>query len=284
MLDALPSDERTAFEDHLELCPDCRAEAAELLATAAHLGQATAVVPSPTCGPGSSPRSPAPARSPPAGTWWTPRAPVGAGPWSWPRRPPSPSSWPSGALVLQADHRADRAEQVAAIVAAPDAETVEMTAEGAGTMRLVASPGHGGSVLVSDDMAAPPPGKAYALWFQVDGEMQAEGVFTPDADGQVRHTVDGVPADVVGVTIEDAAGADEPTLPIIAQGSDLGYRRSLADARSTAETGRAACRSRGERSSGADGSFLAWSGPLRAGGDPRAPSGCAGARDVPALR
>src|SRR5687767_531050 len=45
VLDALPPDERDLFEDHLSRCPECQAEAAELLAAAAHLGQAAAVVP-----------------------------------------------------------------------------------------------------------------------------------------------------------------------------------------------------------------------------------------------
>src|SRR5687767_8104110 len=45
VLDALPPDERDLFEDHLSRCPDCQAEAGELLAAAAYLGQAAAVVP-----------------------------------------------------------------------------------------------------------------------------------------------------------------------------------------------------------------------------------------------
>lgn len=219
VLGALPSDERDAFEDHLEVCPDCRAESDELLATAAHLGRATAVAPSPDLRSRVLAEVARTRQVPPGGHL----AEV-----TNPRR-----SWPLflagaaaiavvlalGALVLQADHRADRAEQVAAIVAAPDAESVEMAVPGSGTMRLVASPEGGGSVLISDDMAAPPPGKAYALWFQVDGEMEPAGLFTPDADGRVRHTVDDVPATVVGVTVEDAGGAEKPTLPIIASGT-----------------------------------------------------------------
>lgn len=219
VLDALPSDERTAFEDHLELCPDCRAESAELLATASHLGQATAVVPSPDLRARVLAEVARTRQVPPGGHL----VETAGGRRSWPLVLAAAAAiavvMALGALVLQADHRADRAEQIAAIVAAPDAESVEMSVEGAGTMRLVASPAHDGSVLVSDDMAAPPPGKAYALWFQVDGEMEPAGTFAPDADGQVRHTVDSVPADVVGVTIEDAAGSDEPTLPIIVQGT-----------------------------------------------------------------
>ncbi len=219
VLDALPADEREAFESHLDQCADCRAEARELLAAAAHLGQATAVVPSPDLRARVLAEVSRTRQVPPGGR----RLDVAAPRRSWPLALAAAAAIAVvvalGALVLQADHRADRAEQVAAIVAAPDARSVEMTAGDSGSMRLVVSEAHGGTVLVSDDMAAPPTGKTYELWFQVDGEMQPAGVFSPDADGQVRHTVDGTPVDVVGVTIEDAAGAQEPTLPVIASGT-----------------------------------------------------------------
>lgn len=219
VLDALPHDERDGFEGHLEICAECRAEATELLGTAAHLAQAAAVVPSLDLRDRVLAQA-AQTRQVPPGGHLLDIAP--------PRR-----SWPMalaaaaaiavvvalGALVLQADHRADQAEQVAAIVSSPDAQTVEMVAGDAGSMRLVVSDDHGGSVIVSDDMAEPPTGKAYALWFRVDGEMQPAGTFAPNADGQVRHTVDDIPVDAVGVTIEDAGGAAEPTLPIIASGT-----------------------------------------------------------------
>ena len=46
-LDALPADERAAFEAHLDRCADCRAEVRELQATAARLGSTQAVAPPP---------------------------------------------------------------------------------------------------------------------------------------------------------------------------------------------------------------------------------------------
>jgi len=216
VLDALPVDERDLFEEHLERCPGCRDEAAELFVAAAHLGQATAVV------------APASLREQVLRQVEVTRQ---VGPRTPPARTLSRRSWPStlaaaaviavvvalGALVLQADQRADRAEQVAAIVSAPDARTVDVTGEGA-SMRLVASQDHSSSVIVADDMAAPPAGKTYALWYQEDGELVPHGVFEPDADGSVRTKVDGVPSDVVGVTIEPDGGSEKPTLPIVAEG------------------------------------------------------------------
>ncbi|CAN5719845.1 anti-sigma factor [soil metagenome] len=219
VLDALPHEERDAFESHLSTCGDCRAEAEELLATAGQLGQATAVVPSPDLRDRVLAQAAQTRQVPPGGH----RLDIAPPRRSWPLALAAAAAIAVvvalGALVLQADHRADQAEQVATIVSSPDAQSVEMAAGDAGSMKLVVSQDHGGSVILADGMAEPPTGKAYALWFQVDGEMQPAGTFAPDADGQVRQTVDDVPVDVVGITIEDAAGADEPTLPIIASGT-----------------------------------------------------------------
>jgi anti-sigma-K factor RskA len=44
-VDALPADERAAFEEHLATCEACRTEVAELSATAARLGEAAAETP-----------------------------------------------------------------------------------------------------------------------------------------------------------------------------------------------------------------------------------------------
>lgn len=219
VLDALPPDERDLFEVHTERCPDCRAEAAELLDAAARLGRATAIVPSPSLR--------APVLSEAART----RQVAPGGPIAAPRD--VRRTWPLalasaamiavvvalGALVLQADHRADRAERVVAVVSSPDAQAVALAEGESGTMRLVVSEDHGRSVVVADDMAPPPTGKAYALWFEKEGQMVPAGLFTPDSDGSVRLEVDDVPVDEVGVTVEDAGGADEPTLPTIASGS-----------------------------------------------------------------
>ncbi len=219
VLDALPHEERDAFEGHLEMCSDCRAEAKGLLAAAAHLGQAAAVVPSLDLRDRVLAQAAQTRQVPPGGH----RVDIAPPRRSWPMALAAAAAIAVvvalGALVLQADHRADQAEQVAAIVSSPDAQAVEMSAGDAGSMKLVVSKDHGGSVIVADDMADPPTGKAYALWFQVDGEMQPAGTFAPDTDGQVRQTVEDVPVDVVGVTIENAGGAAEPTLPIIASGT-----------------------------------------------------------------
>jgi anti-sigma factor RsiW len=219
VLDALPPAERDQFESHLARCEECQAEAAELLAAAAHLGQAVAVVPgrelrervlaevavTRQVGPGR----PLADATRPRRTWISALAAAAA----------VAVVVALGALVVQADQRADRAEQVAAIVSAPDAQSVEVTGEG-GTMELVVSPGQDGAVVVADGMAAPPPGRTYALWYDTDGVMVLHGTFSPDEDGSVRQQVPGVPEGVVGVTVEDAGTTPvEPNLPPVAVGS-----------------------------------------------------------------
>ncbi len=219
VVDALPPAERDLFEDHLSRCPECQAEAAELLAAAAHLGQAAAVVPpaalrQQVLAEVARTRQVAPG---------TPVAvePARRRPWVAPLVAAAVVAVLAavGAVALQSDHRADRAEEVAAIISATDAEEVEVSGDG-GTMRLVVSASHDSSVVVADGMAAPPTGKTYALWFDEDGVMVLHGTFAPDDDGSVRVRVDGVPADVVGVTVEDAGTTPaEPNLPPVATGS-----------------------------------------------------------------
>lgn len=217
VLHALPPDERDLFQEHLDRCSDCRTEAAELMAAAAHLGQAAAVVP------------PAALRDVVMADVARTRQ-VAPGP---PVRRAAPRrSWPTtlvaaaaisvvvalGALLVQADHRADRAQDITAVVAAPDARSVTVRGEGA-TMRLVLSEEEAGAVVIAEDMAAPPPGKTYALWFGEGSRMVPAGLFSPDSDGSVRTRVDAVPAGTVGVTVEDAGGVDQPTSPVIASGT-----------------------------------------------------------------
>lgn len=215
-VDALAPDEQAAFEEHLRACPECRAEVDDLRATAARLGEAVASTPP----PGLRDRALAEVAR-------TRQVAPGRLPLAAPRR-----RWPPlvaaaavlvllaglGGLVLRADRRADRADDLVAIVTDPGAHSVALDGDGA-TMRLVVSPARERSVLLAEDLPAPPNGTTYALWFDRQGRMVPVGLFTPDDDGHVRQRIDDIPAGVVGVTIEPEGGSDEPTLPVIAQGS-----------------------------------------------------------------
>jgi anti-sigma-K factor RskA len=189
---------------------------AGLQATAAQLGRASAIVPPPDMLARVLADVARTRQVPPGPRTATPRA----GRW--------PMVLAAAAVILliaavatvavRTDHRADKAEQLAAVVADPAARSVEVSGE-AGTMRLVVSGAHDGSVLLADGMPPAPSGKDYELWYRVDGEMRPAGVFAPNAEGVVQHRVDVVPGDLVGVTVEPEGGSTEPTLPMIAEGT-----------------------------------------------------------------
>lgn len=68
------------------------------------------------------------------------------------------------------------------------------------------------AVFLASDMAQPPGGKVYQLWFNDAGAMRSAGLMNPSAtddavllDGPVDR------ASGMGITVEPAGGSDEPT-------------------------------------------------------------------------
>lgn len=84
-----------------------------------------------------------------------------------------------------------------------------------GTLTITAEGGEG--VLVVNDLARQPLGKAYQLWLIHDGERDSGGLFTVDAQGRAVMHVEG-PARLdsyqeFGVTLEPEGGSPGPTSP-----------------------------------------------------------------------
>ena len=78
-------------------------------------------------------------------------------------------------------------------------------------------------VFTASNMPTPPLGKAYELWLlPVSGAPIPAGTFTPNLQGSAAVIFPDIPRNVqangFGVTVEDAAGAKAPTLPIILSG------------------------------------------------------------------
>src|SRR5204863_461342 len=73
------------------------------------------------------------------------------------------------------------------------------------------------AVLQTQDMAAPPSGKAYELWFRKNGDLVPAGLMTKSGDQTVALHGKLGGADWVGITVEPAAGSQEPTSLPIAQ-------------------------------------------------------------------
>jgi anti-sigma-K factor RskA len=109
-------------------------------------------------------------------------------------------------------------EQVAEVVNAPDARTIEMTGELTG-LRLVHSATVGNTVLEGQAIAAPEGTDVFELW-RIAGSAPEAVVrdFRPNDDGTVTVLMKGVDPgdDVFAVTVEPEGGSDQPTSEPIA--------------------------------------------------------------------
>lgn len=111
------------------------------------------------------------------------------------------------------------ADQLAAIVAAPDVSTVVSGVAGGATATLVSSESVGLSAMVFDGLEPLSDDERYALWYITDGVPTPAGLFAVDGDGTVVQVLDGAfeAGTIVGVTVEPASGSPAPTSdPIVA--------------------------------------------------------------------
>ncbi|HMG28585.1 MAG TPA: anti-sigma factor, partial [Jiangellaceae bacterium] len=145
-LDALDDGERRLFEAHLETCADCRAEVAELRATAAYLGAASAVPAPPALRDHVLSQIARTRQLPPPRR--TARSARGVPRWTVNVLAAAATvlavlAISLGVLAWQADQRADdlaaEARRVAAVLAAPDAQNAAAEVEGGGQASVVAS-------------------------------------------------------------------------------------------------------------------------------------------------
>ena len=78
--------------------------------------------------------------------------------------------------------------------------------------KVYVSPSHG-VLLIAGDLPPAPPGKVYEMWIVKEGKAKAAGMFQSAPDGTAMHMQQGPVAnrDTVAVTLENEAGADQPT-------------------------------------------------------------------------
>lgn len=218
-LDALEADEARRFEDHLALCEHCPAEVCEFRATASELGASAAVAPPPGLR--------AQVLAEVAGTRQQPPAVVDLGAVRRARRlaPMLVAAavlavvLGAGVVVRDLAAQRDRAEELAAVVTAPDARIVALEGTDGGTVRLVWSPSRSATVLVAADLPPAGRGRIYELWaFAADGPRSA-GVFEPGSDGGIRRVLalPGDPVDGWGVTLEPVDGTPQPDGEVVFQ-------------------------------------------------------------------
>ncbi|MGX1026018.1 anti-sigma factor [Streptomyces sp. SAI-097] len=230
-LHALPEDERDAFERHLADCADCVRETRDFDAATARLGLAATVVPGRALRDRVLHRITTVRQVPPGGgTVEKARrvVPRGRGPARWALAAClAAAAGLGGTAVWQYERAQDageraaqaerRAETLAGVLAAPDAEsrTARLADGASGT--LVVSARQDRAVFLASGMAEPPRGKVYQLWFDDHGTMRPAGLMDPGSTRQavlMEGAVDGAAG--VGITVEPAGGSRQPTSDPIA--------------------------------------------------------------------
>ncbi|MDX1621333.1 MAG: anti-sigma factor [Nitriliruptorales bacterium] len=228
-LDALPDDEREEFERHLEQCEACQQEVAEFHATAARLASAGYETPPAEMRERVMERVDTIRQDPPT------------------RRPTETTTDSSstvvplrrrslrsgllaaaaaifaiaaialGAATYNLNQRVQELEtasnEVAQVIAAPDARTVSLETEVGGTAQFVYSPTQGEAVFLARGLPTLSEDEVYELWLiGAEGPVPA-GLFLPGEDGTATRVLAGGvgSAQAAAVTVEPAGGSEQPT-------------------------------------------------------------------------
>lgn len=228
-VDALDTEERARFEEHLRSCPTCRTEVDELRGTAALLASDAdaeppaglrdsilagieTVRPLPPLAPATGDGSSAARTSAPTDRRSVRRLPFRG----------TPLLAAAAAVVLVAlvglaawrpwaepDDAPTAAERV---LAADDATRASQELPDGSRATVVVSRSEGAAVIVTEDMAPAPDGKVYELWLEEpDGKLAPAGLMPDDSDATVLLDGDATDATGVGVTVEPDGGSPQPT-------------------------------------------------------------------------
>ncbi|MFF4232109.1 anti-sigma factor domain-containing protein [Streptomyces sp. NPDC001820] len=224
VLHALAPDERAEFERHLLICPACAQEVRELAATVGKLGLAVAVTPPPALKQHVLRRISAERQEPPR----VPGARRGGA-----RRGRGLSRFVLAACLAAAvsfggvaawqhqeareareDARASQrhAEELASVLAAPDARVSGTKLPEGARGTVVVSQSRNKAAFLTSGLPKPPPGKVYQLWFDDGGKMRPAGLMDPAVtDNAVLMDGPVDSAAGMGLTLEPAGGSPEPT-------------------------------------------------------------------------
>jgi anti-sigma-K factor RskA len=121
----------------------------------------------------------------------------------------------------------DRMNEELRLLTSPDAVHVSLNPQKAprqpsGT--AIFSPSQSRMLFMASNLPKVPEGKAYELWIiPAKGAPLAAGVFKPDEHGNAvmmdQKMPPGVEAKAFAITVEDEAGSDKPTSPIVLMGA-----------------------------------------------------------------
>jgi anti-sigma-K factor RskA len=253
-MQGLPVEESASIRTHLQNCPPCRTELAEICGDLALLGIAVEQQPLPEGARqrfldklASSPAIKPPAALPQVTPISVKRGGRGRGfwvPWATAaalaiatvslgvqNRTLNDDLQNQLSLVTKLAAQASRAQQVLEVLTAPSAQRVTLT-EGKvpaqPTARATYLPERGGLILLATNLKPLPEGKTYELWvIPANGKAPVPaGLFRPDTVGTATLVLpslpSGISAKAFGVTIEKASGSDSPTSPIILSGAVTG--------------------------------------------------------------
>ena len=245
-LDELSGAERHELEQHLETCAACRRELQALRSDLGVLALSSAGPQPPSRSKdrlmraiaaeprGVSAPSPAPASAPQRGLWWNLIPALAAlcmlliavGLW---HRNGQLKDEMAELIGRNQDQttQLDQLHQEMALLTSPDAVHVSLNPQKAvkqpsGT--AIYSPTKKRMMLMASNLAPVPEGKAYELWIiPAKGAPIAAGVFKPDDHGNaivMDHPMpEGVEAKAFAITVENEAGSDKPTSPILLMGA-----------------------------------------------------------------
>ncbi|GAA4606235.1 anti-sigma-K factor RskA [Actinoplanes octamycinicus] len=222
-LDAVDDLERAAVDRHLGECDECRIEAAELRETAARLADGTWSVPPPRLRDTVL-----------AAVATTRQIPVRAARRS---RRADRSRWIAAAAAVVAavgagtavftvqelrvrEERAAveaahaRADEVRAILAAPDMKVRDQALTGGGKVTVAYSRLRDAGVILMAADAVPSGGRVFQLWTVRAGAPVSEGVLPVGQTTAVRVVAGMSAASLVGVSVEPPGGSATPTLMV----------------------------------------------------------------------
>jgi anti-sigma-K factor RskA len=119
-----------------------------------------------------------------------------------------------------------QAQENMRLLLAPDAVHVSLTPPKSGKQpnaTAIVSPSQNRMTLMASNLPPVPPGKAYELWIiPPQGAPVNAGVFKPDEHGNaimLDHPLPTMQMKTFALTVEDEAGSDKPTSPIVIVGT-----------------------------------------------------------------